>query len=293
MQTVKYTKTQADLGLLSATVFWGSTFILSKILLEQMSLISYLATRLTFAAIVMILISVPYRDQLNIKLIRDGIILGIFLFFSYFFQMWGLKYTTATNAGFITGLHVVMVPIFSVLLFKDHPRIASLIGVCFATTGLFLLSGGDLSALNRGDWYVFFCAIAVTFHVILTGKFAPKHNIYLLTSVELTLIAVFSIILMLFNNYSFTFINLKISMLIIYLAIFGTVYTFLMQTSMQRFTTATRTALVFTMEPVFAALFAYIIAGETLQYTGWLGGLLILIGMFVAEIEWNKFFSKT
>jgi len=66
--------------------------------------------------------------------------------------MWGIKYTTASNAGFITGLNVVLVPVFSILFFKDHPRIASIIGVSFATFGLFLLSGGNFSNLNLGDW---------------------------------------------------------------------------------------------------------------------------------------------
>ena len=156
MQTKQFSKTQADLGLLSVTVFWGTTFILSKILLEEIPLVSYLAVRLTIAAILMILISLPYRKQFDIYVLRDGIILGIFLFPSYFFQMWGLKYTTAINAGFITGLHVVLVPIFSIILFRDRPRTASLIGVFIATIGLYFLSGGDFTALNKGDWYVNF-----------------------------------------------------------------------------------------------------------------------------------------
>jgi drug/metabolite transporter (DMT)-like permease len=282
------TKFQADLGLLSATVFWGSTFILSKLILEQISLISYLAMRLSLAAVVMIFISFPFRKQFNFTVLRNGIILGIFLFLSYFFQMWGLKYTSAINAGFITGMHVVLVPIFSTLLFKDRPKIASIIGVLFAAIGLFLFSKEGFYSLNKGDILVLLCAIVVTFHVIFTGRFAPKSNIYLLTSVQLTTIALLSIFLIPFENPMIIITNWKVNTVIIYLALFGTVYTFLIQTSMQRFTTATRTALVFTMEPVFAALFAYIIAGETLQTSGWIGAGLILSGMLIAEIEWIK-----
>jgi drug/metabolite transporter (DMT)-like permease len=219
-------------------------------------------------------------------------IIGIFLFFSYLFQMWGIQYTTASNAGFITGMHVAMVPIFSVLFFKDKPQFASLIGVALAFIGLFLLSGGSLSNLNIGDILVFICAITVTFHVILTGKFAPINNIYLLTAIQLSTTAFLSILFSFFSTNLLVELTMNIFLVLLYLALFGTVFTFLMQTAMQRFTTATRTALVFAMEPVFAALFAYLIAGETMTLLGWLGGLFILTGMIVAEINWKDILKK-
>jgi drug/metabolite transporter (DMT)-like permease len=92
---------------------------------------------------------------------------------------------------------------------------------------------------------------------------------------------------------NFPKLTVNIFLVLLYLALFGTVFTFLMQTAMQRFTTATRTALVFAMEPVFAALFAYLIAGETMTVIGWLGGILILAGMVVAEINWKLFFTRS
>ena len=285
-------KTKADLGLLSVTLFWGTTFIVSKIALTEISLLNYLAIRLTIAAFVMNLIAFRFRNELNKSTIMDGIIIGIFLFFSYFFQMWGIQYTSASNAGFITGMHVALVPIFSVLFFKDKPQLASVIGVILAFTGLFLLSGGSLSNLNIGDFLVFVCALTVTFHVIFTGKFAPKHNIYLLTAVQLSTTAILSIIFVFFSSNLFVELTLNLFAVLTYLALFGTVFTFLMQTAMQRFTTSTRTALVFAMEPVFAALFAYLIAGETMTVLGWMGGVLILGGMVVAEINWKVLLKK-
>ena len=284
-------KTKADLGLLSVTFFWGTTFIVSKIALTEISLLNYLAIRLTIAAFAMNLIAYRFRKDLNKSTIRDGIIIGIFLFSSYFFQMWGIQYTSASNAGFITGVHVVLVPIFTVWFFKDKPQISSVIGVILAFTGLFLLSGGSLSKLNIGDFLVFICAITVTFHVIYTGKFVPKHNIYLLTAVQLSTTSILSIIFLFFSTNLLIEITFNIFAVLTYLALFGTVFTFLMQTAMQRFTTSTRTALVFSMEPVFAALFAYLIAGEMLTPLGWVGGLLILTGMIIAEINWKMLFK--
>jgi drug/metabolite transporter (DMT)-like permease len=285
-------KTKADLGLLSVTLFWGTTFIVSKIALTEISLLNYLAIRLTIAAFAMNLIAFRFRKELKKSTIRDGAIIGIFLFSSYFFQMWGIQYTSASNAGFITGMHVALVPIFSVMFFKDNPQLASVIGVILAFSGLFLLSGGSLSTLNIGDFLVFICALTVTFHVIFTGKFAPKHNIYLLTAVQLSTTALLSIIFLIFSTNLFIELTLNLFAVLTYLALFGTVFTFLMQTAMQRFTTSTRTALVFAMEPVFAALFAYLIAGETMTILGWIGGILILAGMIVAELNWKAIFNR-
>jgi drug/metabolite transporter (DMT)-like permease len=201
--------------------------------------------------------------------------------------MWGIQYTSATNAGFITGINVVLVPIFSVLIFRDPPKLPSIIGVILAFIGLFFMSGGNFSELNIGDLLVLICSVVVAFHVLFTGKFAPKHNIYLLTAIQLTTTSILSILFFIFSDDKITKLNWNIFMVLTYLALFGTVYTFLMQTAMQRFTTATRTALVFTLEPVFAALFAFLIANETLNLYGWLGGALILAGMIVAEINWK------
>ncbi len=281
-------KTTADLGLLSVTLFWGTTFILSKQVLEVVPLPSFLAVRLFLAAIFMVLIALPRRSNFTIKTLKHGVLLGSLLFFSYVTQMSGLKYTTASNAGFITGLSVVFVPIFSILFFKAHPKKNALIGVAIATAGLLLLSGGNPLEWNKGDYLVLICAFLVTFHIILTGKFSRENDIYLLTAVQLSVTGLLSITALPFSNTPLYIPSSNHIMLLVYLALFGTVYTFLMQTAMQQYTTNTRTALVFTMEPVFATFFAYIFAGEILSSIAWVGGILILLGMLSAEIDWIK-----
>ena len=155
----------ADIGLVTVTIFWGSTFIISKLLLEEIPLVTYLIIRLNLAAILLSLYVLRFRKEFKRQTLYHGIVLGFFLFLSYLFQMWGIKYTSASNAGFITGLNVVFVPLFSIIFFGDHPKKASIIGVIFATFGLYFLSGGDFSALTKGDWLVFVCAVTVTFHV--------------------------------------------------------------------------------------------------------------------------------
>lgn len=287
------TKLQADLTLLLVCVFWGTTFILSKILLAEISLLYYLTLRLVIAAILMWFIAFHCRQQLDGPTFLAGVVLGIFLFLSYLFQMWGIKYTSASNAGFITGTSVIMVPIFSSLIFKERPKLITLIGIVLATCGLYFLSGGNYEALNKGDWLVLVCALAAAFHVIFTGHYAPRHNIYLLMAVQLSTIAILNLLLFTFSAEKIVPIRPAAMITLIYLAIFGSIFTFLLQTSMQRFTTATRTALIFTTEPLFAALFAFLIAGEQMTAPGWLGGLLILLGMIVSEVNWSEIFKSS
>ncbi len=292
MSTKKPSSLIADIGLVTVTVFWGSTFILSKMVLEEVPLVIYLSIRLNLAAIMLTLYAFRFRNEFTLRTLYHGIIMGVFLFLSYLFQMWGIQYTSASKAGFITGLNVVFVPLFSILFFGDHPRRSSLIGVFIATIGLYFLSGGDFLALSKGDWLVFVCAVTVTFHVIYTGKFAPKNNIYLLTAVQLIVTGLLSLTLLPFESEKLPTIDISILILLFYLALFGTVYTFLMQTAMQRFTTATRTALVFSLEPLFAAFFAFLIAGEILTSSAWFGGFFIICGMLIAEIRWEKILNR-
>jgi len=285
---VKISRLQADLGLLSVTFFWGTTFILSKQLLVDIPLPVYLFIRLSIAALALGLYSLRYIGELNRKTVRHGMLLGLLLYLSYFFQMWGIQWTSASNTGFITGLSVVLVPVFGYLFFKYRPAPTVISGIVSAFLGLFLLTGAYHFQVNKGDALVFICAIAVAFHVIFTGRYAPRHNIYLLTAVQLGTVALLTLLALPFGHYHWPAFSASQIGLLLYLGLFGTVYTFLMQTSMQRYTTTARTALIFAMEPVFAALFAFLIAGEALSTPGWLGGLLIVLGMIVSEVPLKK-----
>lgn len=281
-------KFQADLGLLSVTVFWGTTFILSKLVVAEVPLPIFLFLRLTLAAVVLDFYALRFLKSLNRRTLLHGAILGFFLYLAYLFQMWGIQYTTASNAGFITGLFVVFVPILGYLFFRFKPAISVLTGIVLAVFGLLMLTGANPLRWNKGDLLVFVCTVAVAFHVVFMGKFAPQHNVYLLTAAQLSTVSLLTVFFALpFSQFNWATVTANNGLILVYLALFGTVYTFLMQTSMQRFTTTSRAALIFSMEPVFAALFAYLIAGELLGLRGWIGGLLIVAGMISAEVPWR------
>ncbi len=282
------TRFKADLGLLSVTFFWGSTFIFSKIVLREVPLNSYLFFRLGLAALLLDMYALRYRKAWDGKVVLHGAILGIILYVSYFLQMWGIRETSASNAGFITGISVILVPVFGFLFYKIKTSLPVWISVVLALVGLLLLSGANPLNWSTGDLKVLACAFVFAFHIIYTGRFSRLHNIYVLTAVELSVVALFAFFVYLPHVSSLTHLSLKSWGIIAYLALFGTVFTYLMQTSMQRFTTVTRTAIIFAMEPVFAALFAFLIAGESLSLKGWLGGGMIVLSMIIAEFPWNR-----
>jgi drug/metabolite transporter (DMT)-like permease len=278
------TKFKADLGLLSITVFWGTTFILSKLTLQEIPLPVFLFLRLTLAAAALNLFALKYRKYYTRQLLVHGSVLGVLLYLSYFFQMWGIQYTSASNAGFITGLSVIMVPMATIFIYHEKPAAGIFPAIILAITGLLLLTGMNPADWNKGDILVLICTVSVTFHVIYTGRFAPRHNVYLLTSVQLSVLSILTLIALPFSDFTWPHLQAEQIAVLCYLALFGTVFTFLMQTAMQRFTTTTRTALVFSMEPVFAALFAWLIAGEAFTGLGWIGGGLIVLAMVIAEM---------
>ncbi len=282
------TQLKADLGLLSVTVFWGTTFIVSKLLLAEISLPVYMFIRLSLAALFMLLIALRFRSAFTFQALKHGFILGCLLYTSYFFQMWGITQTSASNAGFITGLSVVLVPVFGFFFFNEKTPLQVWGSVVLAIVGLLLLSGANPLQWNTGDLKVLICAVLFAFHIIYTGKYARQNNVYVLTALQLVVIALLAFLALLPEHATFRLPSLKNSLLLIYLALFGTVFTFLMQTAMQRFTTVARTAIIFSMEPVFAALFAYMVAGETLSSQGWLGGVFIVLAMINAEFPYQK-----
>ncbi len=275
----------ADFLLFSVTIFWGSTFIVVKKAIEMMPTFAFLSLRFWLATLLLIVMFLPRFKKINLSLVRDGVLLGIMLFLAYAFQTVALKYAKAGVVGFLTGLNVVMVPVMSALIIKKPPAIYSQIGVVFALIGVALIGLKDSLSLSIGDWLGIICAFFVSVHIIMTDRFSRKHDTYLLTTVEIFMLAVLSTLTSLatepylipreFNSY------LIFSLIIT--AVFATVYAFVIQTTMQKYTTPTRTALIFTMEPVMSVVFAYLIGGEVLTFKGYMGCIFILCGIVIAE----------
>jgi drug/metabolite transporter (DMT)-like permease len=289
----------ADTTLLLVTIIWGSTFVLVQNAIDFLKPFSFNGIRFLIAALLLILWLVLFEkkqlQQLKKKLNKTGMYIGFWLFLGYAMQTIGLLYTTSSKAGFITGLNVVFVPLFSMLLLKQTLSKNAIFGVIIATFGLFLLTATDISGFNIGDVFVFICSVSFALHIIFTGKFTGQYPTLLLTIIQLTTVALLSMISsFLFEDWRAAFHanvlfrgNVFIALLIT--SVFATALAFLAQTNFQKYTTTTRVALIFTMEPVFAAITGIAWAHDRLTFSAILGCLLIFLGMIFAELPMKKF----
>jgi len=284
-----------DFALLLVTLFWGTTFTIVKVAVSKVDVYAFLFARFFIAFVLMKVIFLKRTWPLHGPTICAGIFLGILLFCAFAFQTWGLTITTATNGAFITGLNVIMVPIFSLIFLKRAPAPFSGLGVLLAFIGLYFLTGGAPSQWNRGDLLVFFCAIWVALHILLTGYYAPHLDTLALATWQLGTVGVLSMAFSLAAGTLTLDMPSSVWAAVGITAIFCTVFAFAVQTHAQRFTPPTRTALIFTGEPVFGALFAHFYGGETLLRQHMIGGGLIFLGMILAEIRpgiWMRINSR-
>jgi drug/metabolite transporter (DMT)-like permease len=288
---------QADLLLLAVTAIWGATFPMVKNATDLsgggVPTYWFLAFRFTIAAL---LLATLFRRRLAAAPLRTwgaGALIGAFLFAGYAFQTFGLAYTTSAKAGFITGLCVVMVPVLAVVWLKRRPNPGAWLGVVTATVGLGLLSlNADLKP-TYGDLLVFCCAISFALHITSVSRFAGPHDPYALAIIQIGTAGLLSWLLHLLDKgtlapgvagvlwFSHPAYVLPYGLVCGFLA---TAAAFLLQNVLQPHTTPTHTALIFAAEPVWAAVFSYLLLGETLTLRGYIGAALILGGMLLAEL---------
>ena len=276
---------KADLALLLVSFVWGITFVVVKDALADISPFYFLALRFSTAFLFLGLVFFKQMLKTNLQEIWAGICISLFLFGGYAFQTVGLKYTGAANAGFITGLAVVLVPLFVTLTSRQLPSEKLMAGVTSSVLGLALLSLNAHLSFNYGDLLVFFCALCYAGHIIMVGRFTS-----LLDPVRLTIIQIGSV-----SAISFLFgfaletppssITGPVWTALLVTSIPATSLAFLIQNKAQKFTSTIHTAVIFTTEPVFAGLAAFVLAGEVLSFRQLTGCALILVGMLIVSLK--------
>lgn len=276
---------RADLGLLFVTAIWGATFVMVKEAVASSGPLTFLALRFSLAGLVLApLVYLRGRKSVGWGVVANGSLVGFVLCAAYFLQTAGLRFTSASKAGFITGLSVVIVPLLVGLLRRKAPGRAALVGALLATVGLALLSLADDLSIGPGELLVFGCALGFALHILLVGHFSPRHDVLALTACQIVAAALLYVLgAMVFESPTLWQLAVVLPAAL-FTGLLATVAAFLLQTHAQRFTSPTHTALIFTMEPVFAALFGYLLAGEQLDTRGLIGCALILAGMLVAQL---------
>ncbi len=278
---------KADASLLAVVVVWGITFVVVKNALTDIGVFSFLAIRFCIAFIFLAIVFWRKLPQINRSTLKAAGIISIFLFAGYAFQTLGLIYTTASNSGFITGMSVIMVPCFYIMLTRKRPGIGAVAGVCLAVSGLALLTLDNYNfSLNYGDLLTFFCAISFALHIICVGIFAPKLDAQLLTLLQIGLTTFICGIVSIAFEPPLLAQNFtpEVWQALLITAIPATALAYLIQNTMQKFTTPVHTAIIFAGEPVFAALAGIYFLGESLSIQQGIGCILILVGTLVNEI---------
>lgn len=293
----------ADLALLVVAAAWGGTFVMVKDALASAGPLTFLALRFLIATLALAPAAVVHRARLTPGLLPAGLLIGLCLLAGYGFQNAGLQHTTPSRAAFVTGLTVVLVPLGAGLVLRRPPAAGVWLGVAAAVGGLALLSFGDQAALALGgaagleaarggeraetlvgDALVLVCTVGFAAHVLAVGAFADRHDSLLLAAGQIAVVAALGSALAL----ALEPVQLEALRAVWPTAAFTglacTVFAFVVQVRAQRFTTPTHTALIFATEPVFAALFSWLLVGEVLSGPAALGCGLILAGMVLAQL---------
>lgn len=279
-------KFRAGILLLITTFFWGVTFTVVKDAISRVDVFVFLSQRFILAAAIMLPLALTRTNRISLRLVTHGCILGVLLFASYAFQTVALKYTSASNTGFLTGLSVLLVPLFGAAIFRHPVGPGIRWGVALATPGLFLLCTDGSLSFNFGDVLGAVCGACVALHLLYTSEFArhADSDVYLLTTLQLTVVGILSLVTAKARHLEVFVWHRELLWTLVVCVLIATIFAFLVQTTMQKFISPAHTALIFCTEPVFAAGYAYYAANERLGLFGLLGAALILAGMVVSEL---------
>jgi drug/metabolite transporter (DMT)-like permease len=283
---------RADLAMGLCTLIWGATFVLVKDALADISVVVYIAVRFALAAALMAIIFWRSVRRLNLKTIWAGAQIGMAMFSGYMFQTAGLKFTTPAKAAFITGMCVVIVPLL--LGIFGRRRITAWIwaGAAAALAGLYFLTvpPQGLGALNRGDPIVFGCAVMFALHIIFIGRYVSDHSVGALAFLQVATTAVLAALALpvaMFAGWEHPRIvcNGTVIVAILVTSIGSTVIGFSLQTWAQQHTSPSHTAILVSLEPVFAAITSWVLATEHFGARTLTGAALILGGILLAELK--------
>lgn len=288
------TQRRADLVLLLIAIIWGTTFTVVHQAVASFPPLALIALR--FGSASLMLLPLVARQGFRWRECAVGLLLGILLFLGFAAQTLGLQFTTPARAGFITGLNVALVPLFG-LFVGQRASVRALVGVAVALAGLAMLTWGcriawlsctvegvGTTQQQIGDLLVLLCAVAFAWHIVAVSRWATTLPVATVNTWQLMAVAVLAGGAALGVERPIPMPAVSVIGAVLFLGIVATALVFALQLRVQRYTTATHTALTFALEPVFAALFAWLWIGEVLTLAMLLGGVIMLSGVLLAEL---------
>lgn len=293
-----------EIVLFTITLLWGSTFVIVKQSLAGISPVLYVAIRFTIASIVLFPIYLWFRKEKEKLIIGPGVFLGAWLFLGFIAQTIGLRYTTATKSGFITGTFVVMIPIFQIFIEKKKPTKGTVMGVFVVFIGLLFLSSSGNSMLeflnslgrdfNWGDFLTLLSAIFFSIHIVYLDKFSKEYSTLRLLSNQFIVVAALSITtVFLFSVSGIEQVKIDFNGFLLFSLLFtalvATLLNIGLQTKYQKTVSPSKAGIIYSLEPLFSAILAYFVLNEKISNFGYIGSVLIFAGLLLSEVYDNLF----
>jgi drug/metabolite transporter (DMT)-like permease len=283
---------KAHILLVLATLVWGATFVQIKHALNEVSPLLFNAVRMALAAVTLLIIFRKPMMRLTRGAWRAGLVVGVFLWLGYEFQTTGLKLTTASKSAFLTGASVVLVPVFLAIFWRRAVNRWTMLGVAAAFVGLYLMTvpagetgGIAWGSINRGDLLTVGCAISFAFQIIYVGRATRRYPFEQIATLQAVTAAVFMALTVPLVERPHIAWTTNVVAAILVTGLLCTAAAFAIQAWAQQFTPPTHTALIFSLEPVFAWITSYLVLGERLGSRATLGALLILGGVLLSELK--------
>lgn len=283
---IAVTKPTAVLLLLAATFFWGGTFAVVKEAVARVGVFVFLAQRFVAAFVLLAVLAAFGRRLPDQATLARGVALGGVLFLVYSLQTVSLRFTSASNAAFLSGLGIVLVPVLAAILLRERTGSGLWAAIGLAAAGLLLLTTGGRweAAFNRGDLLAVACAVCIAVHLVLSGRFAPRSDVAWLAAVQIGIVALGSLGAAVALGEQVLVWRADLLWPLAFCVLLATVFAFLALTAAQRVLSPTHTAVIVCLEPVFAAAWAGVTTGERLTSSGYAGGGMILAAMLLAEV---------
>jgi drug/metabolite transporter (DMT)-like permease len=273
----------ANLAMMSAALIWGSTFIVIKHNLSGVNAVSMIFYRFLMATLIMAVILLFMRKKFW-QHFGSGLILALLLFISYTSQTLSLCYIKAAEGGFIAGLFVIFVPLLSFIRGREKLHLDLIIAIILSTIGLWLIAGG-VKEFDVGDFLMILSAFAATVYVLYADSIVKKCDVLVLNFQQFFVATVLGLLMVLFFKLPLNIADSSTAWWILYLALFANVICYLVQLGAQKVVSPTVLALTFSLESVFAAIFAWTIGGEKIIMSDLVGGIMILIAIIFVQFK--------
>ncbi|HET9840957.1 MAG TPA: DMT family transporter [Nocardioides sp.] len=272
----------ATAALLAVTACWGSTFFLIHDLLERVPTLDFLAVRFAIASVTLVLLAPKALGRLTRDSRRQAVVLGCLYGIAQILQTAGLAKTPASISGFITGMYIVATPIFAALILRSRIGVLTWLAVVLAMAGLGVLTLSGLS-IGYGEALIFVAAMFYALHIVGLGAWSDSRQALGMAIVQIIVITVICLVCTAPNGIVLPD-RVGDWVSVVYMAVFAGAGAMIGQTWAQAHLPPTRAAIIMSMEPVFAALFAVLFGGESATVRMIFGGVLVLAAMLLAEL---------